>query len=206
MMRMHGALAVAAAVLGLAAAVDGRSSVDIEQLAAEISAERDHITAPELASRIMERDPRLRVVDLRPRADFDELHIPTAVSATLDELVRLPLARDASIVVYSEGGVHSAQAWALLRLRGYRDVRFLREGIYEWLARVMEPRLAEDASAAERADFARAEAQSRFFGGQPRSQVPRTEVPVGYWTGEGAASVAAPATRETIARIRRRGC
>ena len=151
--------------------------------------------------------------------DYDALHVPRADPMTLDELARAPLPRDASIVLYSEGGVHSAQAWVLLRLRGYRDVRFLREGIYEWLARVLEPRLATDATAAERADFARAEQQSRFFGGQPRSGVPRSEVPTGYWTNasaepaarsgtaaSGSGSSAAEAIRATVGRVRRRGC
>ena len=205
-MRTHGALAIVAATLGLAAAVDGRSAVDVKELAAEIVAERDHITAPELAIRIMNQDPLLTIVDLRPRADYDPLHIPTAISATLEELPGMQFPRAASIVLYSEGGAHSAQAWALLRLTGHRDVRFLREGIYEWLARVMEPRLAEDATPAERAEFARAEELSRFFGGMARSDVSRAEVPTGYWTTESPAASAAPSTRDTIARIRRRGC
>jgi rhodanese-related sulfurtransferase len=217
MTRTHGALALVATVLGLAAAVvDGRPAVDASQLAMEIEAERDHITAPELAERIMRQDPTLRLVDLRPRGAYDQLRIPTASHATLEELTRQSLPRDASIVLYSEGGVHSAQAWVLLRLRGHRDVRFLREGIYEWLALVMEPRLAVDATAAERAAFARAEEQSRFFGGQPRSSVPRADVPTGYWTDGrdvgrdsdgGRDSRSSPAgTRAAIANIRRRGC
>lgn len=210
MTSLHTALAIVAAALGLAAPFANRGpAIDAAQLASEIEAERDHITAPELAERIMRQDPSLRVIDLRPRADYDQLHIPTATHATLEALARERFPRDASIVVYSEGGVHSAQAWVLLRLRGHGDVRFLREGIYEWLALVMEPRLAVDATPAERASFARAEEQSRFFGGQPRSNVPRSEVPVGYWSGGDESSAqAAPAAgaRAAIANIRRRGC
>jgi rhodanese-related sulfurtransferase len=218
MTRVHGALAILAATLGLAAAgADIRPTVDAPQLALEIEAERDHITAPELAERIMRQDPMLHLVDLRTRGEYDQFHIPTAAHATLEALARQVLPTNASIVLYSEGGVHSAQAWVLLRLRGYRDVRFLREGIYEWLARVMEPRLAVDATSAERADFARAEEQSRFFGGQPRSSVARADVPIGYWTspspaeaagdaGTSRAAVAGSLAQSAIEGIRRRGC
>jgi rhodanese-related sulfurtransferase len=212
MTQIHRALAIGAAILGLAAAgADGRAGTDASALAADISAGRDHITAPELAARIMRQDPSLRVLDLRPRSEYDELHIPTAASTTIDQLTRATLPRTSSIVLYSEGGTSSAQGWALLRLRGYRDVRFLREGIYEWLARVIEPRLAVDATPAERADFARAEEQSRFFGGQPRSDVPRAEVPIGYWTEEAglvrqSRPTPADLIRATVGNVRRRGC
>lgn len=213
MTALHGALAIVAAVFGLAAAVADRTAADPAQLAADIVSERDHITAPDLAARIMRQDASLRVIDLRPRADYDALHIPTASHATLDALARDAFPRDASLVLYSEGSTQSAQGWVLLRLRGHRNVWFLREGMYEWLARVLEPRLATDATGAERQEFARAEAQSRFFGGQPRSHVPRADVPVGYWTGpsegtgpaSGSASTA-EAIRATVGAIRRRGC
>ena len=213
---VHRALAIGAAVLGLAAAAADRPAVDPAALAAEIVSERDHITAPELAERIMRQDASLHVIDLRPRADYDALHIPTATHAPLETLARQAFPRGTSIVLYSEGSTQSAQGWVLLRLRGQRDVRFLREGMYEWLARVMEPRLATDATDAERQEFARAEAQSRFFGGQPRSNMPRAEVPVGYWSapsertgstsGSAGPTNVADAIRASAGAIRRRGC
>lgn len=208
MTRLHAVLVGTAAVLGLAAAAADAGSTNVRALAADIAAERDHVSALDLAERIIRQDASLRVVDLRSRAEFDEFHIPTAEHATLDALVHTTFPAGASIVLYSEGGAHSAQAWMLLRLRGYRDVTFLREGVYEWMARVVEPRLAVDATASERAEFARAEALSRYFGGLPRAGVPRAEVPTGYWTTEPATTGATVAVRagDLVARVRRRGC
>jgi hypothetical protein len=94
----------------------------------------------------------------------------------------------------------------LLRLSGYRHVLFLREGLYEWIARVHEPRLADDATADERTAFTRAEAQSRYFGGRAQSGVARSEVPAGYWTTEAPGRRDSSSTRDVIAGIRRRGC
>ena len=157
----------------------------------------------------------LRVFDLRSRADFDRMHIAGARHTDIETLARDPLPRDATIVLYSEGGAHAAQAWVLLRIRGYRRVFFLREGMFEWVARVMEPRLATDATAAERAEFARAVPMSRFFGGSAREGVPRSEILVGYWNRPpdrdaqgtpGAAAATGTAADQIIARIRRRGC
>ena len=206
MTSVHRGLAVAAATLAFAAAlVDARPAIDAATLAAEIEADRDHISAPELAERIMRREPDLRIFDLRSRADYDAFHIPSASHATLDELSRTTFPRQASIVLYSEGSAHAAQAWVLLRLRGVRNVYFLREGVYEWIARVREPRLAVDATGRERAEFERAVALSRFFGGMARTSVPRSEVPEGYWTGTASPDVASRAA-QAIAGVRRRGC
>lgn len=206
MMNMHRLLGISAAVLGLgAAAADFRPSAPVHELAEEIEAERDHISAPELAERIMARDTALKVFDLRSAAEYAEFHIPTAEHITLNDLARRQFSRESTIVLYSEGGGHSAQAWVLMRLRGYNNVFFLREGIYEWISRVREPRLAVDATPTERAEFERAVELSRFFGGMPLSGVPRSEVPEGYWTGT-STEQAPNKSREAIAGVRRRGC
>jgi rhodanese-related sulfurtransferase len=208
-------LAVAAATLALAAAVTELRPVDAASLATEIEAERDHISAPDLADLIMRADPALRIFDLRPPSEFARMHVPGASHATIESLAREPLPRDATVVLYSEGGAHAAQAWVLLRIRRHRRVVFLREGMFEWLARVLEPRLAIDATPGERAEFARAVEMSRFFGGSARDGVPRAEVPVGYWSAGAAAGADAaaarpaaskPSTDRMIANVRRRGC
>jgi len=200
-MRERRILAVVAAVLGLgAAAADLRPSADVRHLATEIEAEADHISALDLGTRIRSGEPDLRVLDLRSEAEFTAFHIPGARNVSLTKLAAERLPRQGTTVLYSEGGTHAAQAWVLLRVQGYGNVFVLRDGIYEWISRVFQPRLAVDASAAERVEFARAAELSRFFGGTPLSGVPRSEVPQGYWTG------ATPASAPLIEKIHRRGC
>jgi rhodanese-related sulfurtransferase len=206
MKRTHRALGIISVALGLgAAAADFRPSVAVTELAMEVDTERDHISAIELAERIVSRDSKLQILDLRSQSEYEELHIPTARHATLNDIARQRLPRDSTIVLYSEGGAHSAQAWVLLRMRGYRNVFFLREGMYEWISRVHEPRLAADATAAERAEFERSAELSRFFGGVPLAGVARNEVPTGYWSSGSPRQQPIP-TQEAIAKIRRRGC
>jgi rhodanese-related sulfurtransferase len=157
-----------------------------------------------LAARLIAGDPLLRVFDLRSAAEFEEMHIPTARHASVETLLRDVLPQETTLVLYSEDGAGAARAGASLRLRGYRHILVLREGLYEWIARVIEPRLAVDATPAERAAFEIAAAQSRFFGGLPRADVSRAEVPVGYWSGGPTAT--ASDSRQAVAGIRRRGC
>ncbi len=205
---LHRLLAGLAATLGVAAGLAGqRSAVDATGRPSGLDTGRAHISAPALAERIMRGDPALRVFDLRPRADFERFHVPSARQATLDHLARDPPPRDASVVLYADDGAGVAQAWELLRAQGQRDVSVLREGVYEWIARVHEPRLAIDATAPERAEFERAAAMSRFFGGVPLAGVPREDVPAGYWTGEPRSrDLLAAAALQAVTTVRRRGC
>ena len=196
MIDVHRAIALAALILGGAAAVS--DSLEPPPV--------DSITAVSLAERIKTGE-RLRVLDLRSEADFGQFHVPSAEHATVDEVAALSLSRSTPIVVYAGDGEAAARARAVLRTRGYRDVSVLTGGLYEWLTRVHEPLLAADATPDERTRFEHLAALSRYFGGQPRVDVPRAEIPAGYWTaGTDDTSRPSMATALLVAAIRRRGC
>jgi rhodanese-related sulfurtransferase len=209
-------LAVAALALGVFAALAGspyranHAAIDVAALARTVAREEDHVTALELAQWIKDRRPGLHVLDVRSREEFDRFHLPTAERLALDSLATLPFRADDTLVLYSEGGAHAAQAWVFLRALGYQNVYFLRGGLYEWLEQVMNPTLA-DTTAAARAAFARAAPLSRYFGGVPRSDIRTTPVDESIalpGAPRGASAVPLPA-RTTTARIdavRRRGC
>lgn len=204
-MTIHRALAGLAAVLGASAPlVDIGARTSASTLAQEIEAEADHIDALELAELLIKADGSVVLLDLRTPKEFREFHIPTAELTTVGALATMNLPREKTTVVYSEGGGHAAQAWVLLRMRGYRNVLFLREGIYEWVSRIDQPRLAMDATEKERIEYARASKLSRFFGGTPQADVPRAEVPSGYWTTTNNNAPAPGAGPQQ--KVRRRGC
>jgi len=134
------------------------------------------------------------------------MHIPQAESMSVEDAAALDAPRTATIVLYSEGGTHSAQVWFMLRARGYRNVYFLREGMYEWVSRVLNPMLAVDATPDEQAAYANAAEISRYFGGVPRRDVARSALPAGYWTDDHA-DAATPGQGDAAAsNARRRGC
>ena len=124
-------LAILAAILGTGAA---------------LTALQPEIDAVDLAERIMNADQNFQLYDLRPRADFDNFHLPTAkpFSTTLPQ--------DVDIVLYSEG---NTRAWTplLLRLRGYKRVTILHNGVHGWITRLNQN-----------------ERLNRFFGGTPSTE------------------------------------
>ena len=188
----HRQLAGLALALGAGAALFGprssKGTIDVRQLARTVAREDDHVTAIELGEWIRSRRSNLRVIDLRPQVDFDSLHIPMAEQASIDTLDRIRFKSGETIVLYSEGGAHSAQAWVFLRALGFNNVYFLRGGVYEWIGDVLSPGLPIDATDVERAQFAKASDLSKYFGGTPRVGVTREEKAV------------------TVSQIRKRGC
>lgn len=131
-------LALAALLLGALALVvrspkeNRKVSVDLTELARVIEQEDDHVTADELAAMLKEGNTGLRVIDLRDSLAYLQYHIPTAERATISELIGMSLRPTDTVVLYSEGGIHAAQAWMLLALKGHRNVLTLKGGLLEW--------------------------------------------------------------------------
>jgi rhodanese-related sulfurtransferase len=129
-------LAALALLLGLAAAFAGAPrSVDVDALAKQVAREEDHVTALELAQWIKDRKPGLRVINVGPGS----ARLPLAEDVALESITRTPFGRDETIVLVSDGGAHAAQAWVFLRALGHRNVFFLRGGVAEWNAEVLNP-------------------------------------------------------------------
>jgi 3-mercaptopyruvate sulfurtransferase SseA len=191
-------LAVTALLLGGLAGVAGtpyasaHGQIDVSELASVIVHEQDHVDAIDLARWIKERKSGLRVVDVRSAAEFDNYRVPTAENVPLDRIGTAGFVPTETIVLYSGGGAHGAQAWVLLRALGLRRVFFLSGGLDEWVNDVMSPTLPDDATADEKAAFQATADISRYFGGVPRNG-PR--VPVGAARGTDA-----------LSRLKRRGC
>jgi len=157
--------------------------LDARELASVVEAEVDHVTAPDLAAWIVEGRADYRLIDLRSAQEYAAYHIPSAENVPLTGLADHALLRNEKIVLYSEGGIHSAQAWMLLRARGYEAVYMVLGGLDAWQDEVLFPALPADADARARAQFERAAQVAKFFGGEARS---------GNGAAAAAASVALP--------------
>ncbi|MBT8469430.1 MAG: rhodanese-like domain-containing protein [Deltaproteobacteria bacterium] len=147
----------------------GAVTLNTQELAAIVESEVDHVTAEELAEWIAEGRSDYRLLDVRDADSYAEYHIPSAEPVTMRELNDYPLFRSEKIVLYSDGGIHSAQAWFLLRARGFAGSTILLGGLHAWMDDVLFPDLSADASLDQVASVERRRALSELFGGNPRS-------------------------------------
>jgi len=168
-------LALVAGVLGFLALFAGNpyqghtATIDVKELALIVEKELDHVTVDELADWIIKGKADYRLVDLRSVQEFEEYHIPTAENIPVGSLLDGGLTRNEKIVLYSEGGIHSAQAWFLLKAQQYKGVYILRDGLAEWKDRILFPSIAEAASPEEKAALETRKAVSAYFGGVPQT-------------------------------------
>jgi rhodanese-related sulfurtransferase len=162
---------VAVTLAVLFPAVQSRPAMAPARLAAiagEISCEEDHVDALELAEWIRDRRPGLRIVDVREGLDSATYRIPGARAIGLDSVGAIMTTPGGLVVLYSDGGAHAAQAWVLLRARGLRDVKVLKDGMAAWEDEVLSPAIPAVAHDSARQRFDRARALALWFGGHPR--------------------------------------
>jgi rhodanese-related sulfurtransferase len=191
-----GALVLGAIALFAAPYPGSRVTLDAKELALAVGTEIDHVEAPELAAWIIESRADYRLIDLRSEAEFVQYHIPGAVNVPMGSLTDAGLGRQETLVLYSDGGIHSAQAWMLLKAQGYKGVYMLKGGLEEWKDRVVFPVLADDPTPDQRSRDERLRTISTFFGGQPRSA---SAVTAGGAGMPGMAMPAAPALPKVAA-------
>jgi len=166
-----GAVALVLGFLALFASVAPARTVRVHEkdLLTAIERREDHVTAPELASWIVEGRSDYRLVDVRPSAAYAEYHIPTAENVPLATVADGALGRTDNVVLYGDGGIHAAQAYMVLEGKGFTSVRTLLEGLEAWKDEVLFPVQPGNASAEEQARFERAAQVAKFFGGQARA-------------------------------------
>ncbi len=122
----------------------------------------------DVAEWIRDRREGIQIVDVRPPEAFERFNIPTAANVQLGGLGVAGLDSANLVVVYDDGSGSAARAKTILRALGFDSVSVLHDGAARWVADILNPTVARDATGAERAAFDRVADLSRYFGGMPR--------------------------------------
>ncbi|HSQ75396.1 MAG TPA: rhodanese-like domain-containing protein [Bacteroidota bacterium] len=197
---------MAVGILGLVAAFAGSPyqgpvyTVDAQELTRVVETTVDHVSAEDVADWIIQGRTDFRLIDLRTEGEFAEYHIPGAERVPLTALAGYGLQKNEKIVIYSDGGIHSAQAWFLLKTQGYKGVTMLFGGLEAWKDNVLFPGPPEHPTPAQSVQFAKMKEVSKFFGGTPQTDstaaatapsftMPKLEMPQAGATPRGTAPV-----------------
>ena len=145
------------------------ATVHARELSLAMATGADEVSALTLADWIIQGKADFRVVDLRPEAAYAEYHIPPAENIRVAGLGESGLLHNEKIVLYAEDGARAAQAWMLLKARGFKGVYLLRGGLDAWKDSVLFPRVPENATPAQLIEFAKTKEMSKYFGGAPQA-------------------------------------
>lgn len=106
-----------------------------------MEAGEDHMEPEELADRIMGGDPNLLVVDIRTPWEFASFHLRGAINASAADLPGLLDSHKNrwTVVLYSNGMTHPAQARDTLARLGFNNVFLLTDGLQGFMERVLKP-------------------------------------------------------------------
>ncbi len=99
------------------------------------------IDAPELASWVQEKQPNMRVIDVRGMGEIASGTVSGAEAVPLHTLpVRVSeFKREEKLVFICRSGARSAQACMFLQQQGYDNVYNLRGGMIGWVQSGLEP-------------------------------------------------------------------
>ena len=186
------ALALGAIAVFANVAPDHVVKVNARELLTSVERTEDHVTPGDLAAWIIEGRSGYRLVDIRDEKAYAEYHIPGAENVPLATVLDGALARTDKIVLYGNGGIHAAQAWMVLKGRGYTQVYTLLEGLDAWKDQVLFPVMPQSPTPEQQAQFERAAHVARFFGGQPRAAAAPGSEPMALPTQAAMPAVAPP--------------
>jgi len=134
-----------------AAAAPSRSDLLLDEMIENLKNPFDSVAVADLARDLAGAAVKPLVIDVRPLAQYADLHIPGAVSLPQSELSQrkgeLPPDRDTPIVMVCGIGKFSKPTTLFLKSLGYRNVRSLKGGINEWV-RKQQPTVAAGTPAA----------------------------------------------------------
>ncbi len=116
-----------------------------EDMLLEVQGAAEMVSADEVAHWIISKDPSLQLIDVRTPDEFQTYHLPGAINIPLAVILKDENQDmlDQGIkmnVLYSNGTIHSHQAWMILRQLGFENNYVLQGGLNYWFDTIMNPK------------------------------------------------------------------
>lgn len=114
------------------------------QILDELKSGTQYLEPEQIAQMLVEKDPYLQLVDIRPQNEFEKFNLPGALSIPIDNLLSPDYVdvfdQDVKLnVFYGNGTTQANEAWMLLRQLGYKNIYVLRGGLNYWAEAILNP-------------------------------------------------------------------
>ena len=183
-----------------------RVTMNMQDLALMVQDKSDHVTVQELADWLIQGKADFRLIDVRSTEEYNEYHIPNAENISITDLTTADIQRNEKIIIYSEGGIHAAQAWMMLVARGFKKSYILFGGLEEWKSAILFPQFPENPLATQVDSLAKVKAICAHFGGSVQSQSAGSEMAASTPTPKLKLPTSTSAAPKAAGKKKKEGC
>lgn len=168
-------LAIVALALGLIAMFAGDpydnvyTKINSKDLAISTLNDADKVQPKDLADWLITQRADFRLIDLRNEDEFSKYFIPSSFNVSPVNILAAGLMKNEKIILYTDDNNGSAQAWFMLKTKGYNSVYILDGGLNSWKDQILFPKLITNANNEQISEFNKMKEVSLHFGGVPQS-------------------------------------
>ncbi|OQX76381.1 MAG: hypothetical protein B6D64_09940 [Bacteroidetes bacterium 4484_276] len=118
--------------------------IEPENLMWDITQTSRFVTTDQVAQRIIEGDPTLELIDIRPIKDFESFSLTNAINIPLDSLMNPDYQdylgiEDMKVVFYGNDDIKADQAWVIAKRMGYNSIYVMKGGLNCWIKTIIRP-------------------------------------------------------------------
>jgi len=124
------------------------------------------IDVHEIAKWIMDKRDDFQLFDIRLKNEFDEYHIPFALSMSGTELPTSLIDHKSAIIIYNKTGSYSIKKIKPVINNSKEQIYVLIGGMDEWINKILFPDLKKNSNFTEK-EIERIYKTSTYFGGKP---------------------------------------
>ena len=125
--------------------------ISSDKLLEEINSGVQYVTPDYIADLLVNKDPDLRLIDVRNQNEFERYSLPDAINIPLNDILsdewKDIIDQDIKMnVFYSNGTPDAEKAWMVTRQLGYRNNYVLQGGLNYWTETILNPEAPSPAS------------------------------------------------------------
>ncbi|WP_282037702.1 rhodanese-like domain-containing protein [Saccharicrinis aurantiacus] len=114
------------------------------QLLEEVKEGSQFVLPDQVAEMLIQKDPSLRLIDVRDKDSYDKYHLPGAIHISLADILspqnEVYLNQDVTMnVFYSNGSTKANEAWMITRQLGYINNYVMQGGLNYYAETIMNP-------------------------------------------------------------------
>ncbi|MBN2614496.1 MAG: rhodanese-like domain-containing protein [Bacteroidales bacterium] len=103
-----------------------------------------YVTTDQVAKRLIEKDPSLMLIDVRPAAEYTQFTLPGALNVPLDSLYTSAALANfgipgAKVVLFANDAIAADEAWVILRRLNFKNNYVMKGGLNGWVETIIRP-------------------------------------------------------------------